>query len=501
MPEPQRDPATGKFLPTNAQPPAPPAEAAAGETPPPPPPEKSEKPKADTAGLQALAKSFLGEEPSVAPKRPAKAAPAKPAETPPKPKAAAVPPKPKPVTPPPAPAMTADQIAAATAEGVARGLAASKKEERTTAAADAPKLTESQQRRFEVLSHMEKITGEKYKGVADQYKASVGKLAKYASEWESEHPGEEFDAESAEHEEFFKKNNLFESWEEEDYTEALADLRAEKKLAEREKPLKAQISEIERKEKLRDSGPDIDREQVNAGQAFWKALGDDYADLLNERGVLNGPKAQELQQADPVYFSIRLQAAANLDVEIAELYKVMNGLEPFVAEPPRRGDAKYEQKLNQYTLHQTLSQFALTKEEELAKKPAEEKLNDKGQSFLTAAEYYKLPPERQSAHWTFSATDLAVLRAADLAATVQDFIEKREEEHKKWAEARGIKLPTNPQGSRQPPKPKPAAAQGADNGEVQSPTAGNMSRLAAGKVKRGQENQTPLNTFALRGID
>lgn len=400
----------------------------------------------------------------------------------------------KPAKPAAAPAavkpLTADQIAEAAARGTAAAMSQrtdKKPDDKGAGGTDTDAdFDAAQKRKAAVLEHMEKLYPDKYKDVAKQYRTGQRKLSEYAAKWEEEHPGQSFDAEAEEHKDFFEKNGLFETWDEDDYTEALADMRAEKKMEAHDRKTSEKLSKLERLQKL--TSPEtlaaIDKEQVKAASLYWNAFGDDFKGILNEHGVVDTAKAKELRDKDPEFFDMRWHAAGALDAEVSELWKVMSGLVDY--------DAKNQ-------AHQVLSVFASQKEQEMMKQPDEDRLDAKNRVFLPAAEYYKLPKDRREQdHWTFSAADLAALRAADLAKMTANLIKQEDEKFNRMAKARGLKLDGQRANGQPPaeeeaePEPKPRQSKPA------SPGGGAESRLAAGKAGEGADAKNPLKTFASR---
>jgi hypothetical protein len=114
---------------------------------------------------------------------------------------------------------------------------------------------EKEARRIAVLERMEKLHGKTYEGIAGRYRESKAKLREYAAEWEKANPGEKFDADAAEHEAVIQDLEDKFDYEEDDYLDALADIRVEKKVAEtalpRESQLEERLSRIEREEVLK----------------------------------------------------------------------------------------------------------------------------------------------------------------------------------------------------------------------------------------------------------
>lgn len=481
-----------------ATPASPPAKPPEGKPPTPTAPAAPAKPE-DTEGLKTLVGDFLD---VARPKEPAKPKagekpkePDKPA-TPAKPKAAA---KPRAV-PPPAPPLTPEQIAAAATEGATRALTAMKAEgdKPVTPAADTFKFTEKQQRTIGILEKMAELNPTKYEGIAQKYGSSIKKLSEYSAQWLAEHPGQEFDETAQEHETFFAANDI--DWDDDDYVDALAEIRVDQRTKKIEEKTERKFSELERKERLVESAPVIAAHQIDAAREYWTKFGEEFAGVISPNGSVNQDVIAAMAKKDRVAFGIRLASAKDLQLEVAELYKVMNGLEPFMDKPPARNDPNYAANYTKYQVHQALSEFAADQEAQLMRLPAHERLNEHGHAFLPAAQYWKLPKDQREGKWTFSAKDIALLRAKVLAEESQERIKKQEETYRAWAEDHGLALPAKPPEPAKGEKVEPGAETEDDDGKPLSPAAGGESKLAATQGRISEDEKNPLGAFAARGI-
>lgn len=421
-----------------AAPPAqtPPGEGAQPGAAAPAPAPKPAETKVDAEKMASFARDFLGKQMEGQPAKPdevkpkpgapgaapgAAAAPAAPA-APAKPKApkktAKVQPRVEPPVPP-APALTPEQIAQAAAKGVAEAMG--------PGLATAPKteLTAVEQRRFSTLQHMERMYPEKYVGIAERYKTSMLELQKYADDWEKAHPDQPFDETAEEHNSFFAKHDV--DWEDEDYTEALADIRTTARLEEDRKQSEQRMSKLERGERLRQAAPDIGAHQTGGATVFWRNTTKELADVIKPDGAVDVAKLEEAKKKDPIGYTFRVNAANLLNHEIAELYKVMNGLADF---DPKQA------------VHVAMGEFATEMERDLLRRSDDDKRDGDGRMFMPATQYWKLPKERRENYfWTFTPADLAALRAQTLATQTEKDIAAEHQRQREYALAMGWKPP------------------------------------------------------------
>ncbi len=447
---------------------APPAAAAAP---------KPEGPKVDANQMASFAKDFLGKHfegqpekppegaPKVEPKpgEPGAAAPAAPAKPKTKPKAAKVEPRIEPPVPVP-PALTPEQIAQAAAKGVAQAMAPG------TGTAPKGELNPVEERRMVTLQHMERMYPEKYVGLAERYKASMLELQNYSAKWEQEHPGQPFDESAEEHEQFFAKHDV--DWEDDDYTEAVADIRTTAALAEERKGNEQRMSKLERTERIRQAGPDIGAHQTAGATVFWRNTTAELADVIKADGTVDTAKLEEAKKKDPIGYAFRVNAANALNREIAELYTVMNGMTDFNPKDP---------------VHVEMGSFATRMERDLSRRAEDDKRDAEGRMFVPAERYWSAVKEKGKAYvenyfWTFSPAELAALRAHSLANEIEKNITAEHQRQQEYALAMGWKPPEGQEivqvGTAETGAPSPAAG----GSKPESPGGAAESRMHANKT-------------------
>jgi hypothetical protein len=439
------------------------------------------KPKGDTSAIEAFGKMFATDEKipakieaTPAPAKPAAAAPAKPAK-----KKAVV------AAAPAAP--TAIEIGTAVAAEVVKAI---KPAEKAVEKQVEVELSDSDKKKVAALAHMEQLQPDKYKGLADKYKTSMTKLAAYAAEWEKANPGKEFDEDADEHKAFFDENNV--DWDDDDYIEAVADQRTKKAVEEIDKKNAGKFSDIERRERLIASAPAIEIVKVNAARQFFKALGDDYADIVAENGAVNAEKFKALETTDPVIHSILVTQAQGLETITAESHKILSNLVPFDKNNP---------------VHATLDNFVVSKEQQLLKKPKDEQLNQAGKPFLSSTDYYKLPVKDRENFWTFSKADVETLLVMATTKQAKKLIAAETAKFEAMCKAKGIAIPAKAAPAAKPaangakPAPvnryeTPAEADEAkaveDTDKPNSPTTAHSPRIAANGKSREETDGVSL---------
>lgn len=455
------------------------------------------KPAADPNALASapaveFAARYLGKtKPKVEPE----AYPSDPDEKPePKPKAKAAPKaKPEPEADP-QPAFDEEKLGAAIADGIAKATKREEPEKKEPESNESPE----DQRRIKVLKQMEENNPRQYKGLAERYNANLRKLREYAKKWEKDNPGETFDEDDEAHKEFREQLEKEVEYDDDDYFEAMADLKVAERLKkvqpdDRAEKLEKRLSEFERKEKLREETPKIATVQAQAGNEFWRKLGDDFKDVVTEQGQINPEALKSIQEKDEDEYAIVVRAAQESEYLAAETYKLDNGLVAFNPNDPA---------------HNFLSQFAIAAEKRMSEQPAEKQRDADGRKFVTKAEYNKLPPEKQAKVWTFTADDLNLLLARDYAKKTKAKINEEREKFQRRAKKMGLlDEPVKPAPKSQHPFTSRLKSQATmpdsepeDDGKPVSPTTPAVPRVAPLPVSEEDSSKNPLESWVSRSI-
>lgn len=377
-------------------------------------PEPQPKPE-ELKGLKTFMERHLSGDRAKGAAEPPKPAP-KPAPAPFKPKVV----KPRPVPPPPA--ATASEIAAAVSEGVTKAMTPAAKDEPKP---DLPPLSDSDQRKVSVLTRLEQMYGDKkpqYKGIAKRYEESMRALKAYADDWERKNPGKSFDEEAPEHEDFFAKHQV--DWNDDEYDDARIAVAADKLVDDRLKPAQKELETLKANEKLREARGAIKASQDDSARQFWKTLGEDYADVVDDRGNVNQAKLAEIAERDPDVAHITVKAAEVIDAEVEELHKLFNGL------------TKNEPDKN--PVHKSINEFIYAREKSLMERPIQERQDAEGRDFAPANKYWNMTKAEREKHWTFTEPDVKYMRIQQLAATTKGATDRAEEAFKRKAKARGL---------------------------------------------------------------
>jgi hypothetical protein len=349
-------------------------------------------PQADKDALADFTRDILGQE------KPKPEDPVKPA--PPKPRATKVK---TPAKPAPAPVAAPEVDHEALAEAVSRGVAtamAPKEPPKTPVKDEFEDLPEKEQRKIPVLKELEAMFPDRYKGLANNYAQNLKAVVKYQEEWEKENPDKEFDPEAEEHNGFYAKHVV--DWDEDDFAEALAEIKVKKARTELKAESDQRLTAIEKREQAREFEPQAHLEAKRVARDVFNALGDDqFKDVVDARGMVNQALAAKVIAEDPMAADIIFPEVVKIERLCAESFRLHNGVTDFDKSNPD---------------HQFLANFATTQESEIQALPKSKQFNEDGKRFATAADFNRMTPEQQSRHYRLSAQDLNNLLAADLGA-------------------------------------------------------------------------------------
>ena len=295
-------------------------------------------------------------------------------------------------------------------------------------------------RRIAVLARMESLNAEKYKGLAERYKANEGKLRQRAKEWEKANTGESF---ADRLEEFEKDPDSYPEFADEakfasdleaqsDYADADFE-RAEKDLWKEEirrevtqevsGTLGERVSEIERSKQREFKQQEINSVAYASGNDCLNLLGDEFAAAVEKDGQINREVLVALKEADPVKHDIGVAAMQAAEQGAAVIHMLSTGLEKHNPANPA---------------HAQLAMFARQQERAILARPADNRVNDEGLAFAARDDYERMTPADKRRHFVLSPEDLKTLWTYDVARRAKADLQREDEKFSARAKARGL---------------------------------------------------------------
>lgn len=392
--------------------------------------------------------------------------------------AAVVPPKRK-LAPAAAPAiaLTKEEISSAVETGMKSAM---KPAEAPKPKDESESLPAEMKRRHLVLKRIAKNDPTKA-DLPERFVASIKKLDEYKTKWESENKGQKFDIQDSSHADFVAGNDV--NWDEDEYVEALADLRAEGLVAGVEKKFEGRIAEINQRERERESSPKMVAHQATAAKMMLNELGEDFTKILDEHGNINNTEIGAAIEKNPIYESV-FPLVEKLEQVTSEIFRIANNLTKF--------------DLDRNPVHREIVAFVGEMERDLSAKPEESRLDDKGRLFATSEQWEKLTPDEKKDRWTFNDVYLSALYANRQAKKAKLIIENEEKRFNKIVEKRGYK----PADAGKPASPAAAATEEkpAEHVEREKTPSGVIApRVAASGNPPDNEKKATRNKILGRG--
>lgn len=339
-------------------------------------------------------------------------------------------------------------------------------------ASEVPKLPELELERQSNLSALEQVFPETYKGIREERAKFLEKQLKHEKDWLAAHPGEDFDPDAPEHDEFFASDPI---------TRVPADHLAKaiarnEIMAERiwnDKRMQTQLV-VNRAE----------QEAVLRAGAMAEAIGGKATvGLVNKDGTVNAAVLAKFTESNPVEAPVVAQAVTATAKLGAEISKLFNGV--VVAD------------VENNPVHRQLAAFGAGVEarmQELNPKDWDDARGRKHEHFLSSREFYALPPAKRSSHWTFDEQDMVELMTLDVREDAKKIISEKEKafeseaKRRGWSPATATKAPVQAVNG-QAVSPMPAAS------EPASPSSSAPPRMAGAKGSAANDAQNRIDAI------
>lgn len=339
------------------------------------------------------------------------------------------------------------------------------------------------------LKLLEEVHGERYKGIEQRFRKADADWQKYGAEWKRRNPGAEFDPDDREHEAKRAELEATYEYDEDDLIEAIADKRAEqkaeKKVSKAIAPIQGKLDEIERERNAVKEQPKIDAAANGASTHFVNTLGGEFKEFLDDKGLFDQKKLDEIKDTEPDVYDEISAALSVIKKDSAMIYRIFNNLEAY-------NPKENEDHLRLYHANHGL-------EQEMLQQSVEDRTDDKGRLFATAAAYGEMTKEERSKHWTFTDNHLIYIFSGRIAQQARKVIEEKEKSFERYAKSRGMEYKSRTR--------KPAGSK-SDNGEEtpentddddSTPTVRSMTPRAASTIKVSADPNENLKTFLNRG--
>ncbi len=320
---------------------------------------------------------------------------------------------------------------------------------------------------YEAFKVMAKAKPDQYGGLVDDFKKFVGEEEAYIKQWKRDHPGEPWNGEADEHNDFYQK--VTPTYDDADLRRAeinleLGETKKEirREVLEEVQPKLKELDDLKRNETIRELQPVIEKVEKTAMGSILKAIDPDYEKFTEPAELV------KLKDQDEDHFEIALTAAQYALPFVSEVTRIFNS----------KGAVKAD---DNNPTHREIYGYASNMMDLIKKLPAEDQVRD-GKKFATWQDYYAMAPALQKNHWTVSEQDLIERRMLDAQIIAKERTDNLNKKRDAWLKRNGA---TGSNANNPPPKPeatkkeqetKPAPAR-ESNG---SPSVGSRTQVGSG---------------------
>lgn len=340
-------------------------------------------------------------------------------------------------------------------------------------------LDEEAKRDLEVFKFMEK-NDPRYRGIAEKFERGITQWRSYQSQWEAQHPGEQFDPEDAQHNTV--RERTLPKYDEADFDDARIEYKAEL-VADR------RLKEAEQKRREQEE----EREREAAKSNVQERIATSQNEALNQLISAADPEIAK-SMTDPEWHKKLAEEDPAADIILRTNYATLTSWLP---ELEKLGDPKLKYKFDHNNpTHQALVEFAGRCEESMLNQP-EEKQRRNGKMFATNQEWVDMPPAERAKHWTLQTDDIkraAIGFYSNKAKAELEVIRSRYDRKGKAPAASAASQSTPP------PAPAPALTPPPASVKPQSPTLGGGADVPNSKAVPNSERKT-FADLVVNGLD
>lgn len=257
---------------------------------------------------------------------------------------------------------------------------------------------------LDVYVALQELNPKEYGTILKQYSEFNQKEAGYMRKWEREHPGQSFDKEADEHEDFYAEHEP--QVEDVDFRKALRAVSKREAMDE----IAPRIEEVNRKIRITEVEP---RAKTIAGavvQGVMAAVNPEFSDQKNV-------------DADPVAKQILAQTQQLAHQYVGSIVRLFEGAELYNEQNPT---------------HREIVEIAMHTEQQILLMPEDERLDQSGRPFVARQQFNAMTPDQQARHWSLGADELASVVQGMLASNAKRYHEAEQKRLDEWATQRGF---------------------------------------------------------------
>ena len=290
---------------------------------------------------------------------------------------------------------TPEKVIELTQAAAREGAAAAVREIASTAPA-APvaaelELLPGEQRQLEVMTEMERLHPDKYKGLVEKTKTYLTEYENRIAAWEAANPGQQWNEQGDEDKAL--KAELLPKWDDADFGQAERELTVAP-LRQENQALKERLDRIEAGHQQAELAPVVVARAVETGRVAAEDLGVP-ADIIGPNGVFDQAKVAEFTKADPDGAPVLLRAVAHAENFAAAATTLFAG---HTVDNPQMANG--------------VAQAAIDLETSIKALPVAEQVFE-GKRFVSRPDFFKLPAKERAGCWTIDASDVISFAMTD----------------------------------------------------------------------------------------
>jgi hypothetical protein len=315
---------------------------------------------------------------------------------------------------------------------------------------------------LEVFGQLEEKDS-KYKGIREKYKSYLGDLGSYKAAWTAENPGQEFDTNDAEHEEWIGQN--LPKFDERDFDDARIETRAKRMLKDSERKYMNELDSVRSEVAEANMKGELEQGTNNSVAEVVSSIDEGYLKMIQESG------GEALEQADPIAHHVLNETLAESEKTLYELEKL--------AHPSRKFRLNMENDV-----HKGLVQFALSKEKQISALPQSQQLHE-GKRFATTEQWMKMPESKRDGHWHLEPGHIKTMYVSDISNKAKNRIDSERERFERYSSKKTGKKSSQPSvassiiSPRKSTKPQPPET---SRGDVTSTATGDTAKTSLGDL-------------------
>lgn len=299
-------------------------------------------------------------------------------------------------------------------------------------------LSPEERYEYEVFQKMSALDPQNWGNLPARFLEVAEATAARKAKWEKDNPGQSFNPDDEEHDDFFAKNRV--SYDKKAFRRAEHKLATEGEEDPRIKEIERQNRELRAKEKLRDMGPNVANTFAANMDRLIASVDEDIAKVARESGR-KGLEEKYPDEAEEI-----LHAAGAIEAVSTEAWRILESdglVEPDLKNP----------------IHAQIINLIRAQEGLIPRQPPEDRRDSEGRDFATWEQWLAMSEDQRQNHWHMGAEEVADLFTQGIGRKLKERVDKLRAAVDRKVKAM-TQATTEPARKQPAPTPTPAPAPG-----------------------------------------